>query len=159
MPTLPRRAAKGYVKPIRTTSPGPATIYSRMGEILSIAVHSEADVVQAVTKGIDLKPLIVRMKDLGVDIHLIAPESTIRRRLQDNQRLNTDESERAVRLARVKAHAVELFGDEESAQAWLTTPAPYLEGSESISPYALSVTDAGARLVESLMLKTAHGIF
>lgn len=98
-------------------------------------------------------------RSLDIDHTLIAPESTIRRRVQDNMRFTTDESERMVRIARIHALAAELFGDEAAAQAWLNAPGVYVPGAVPVTPYKLSVTDAGARLVEERLLRTAHGVF
>jgi putative toxin-antitoxin system antitoxin component (TIGR02293 family) len=97
---------------------------------------------------------------LGLSASLVAPESTIRRRLSSNVRFSEAESERVVRLTRVYAEAVELFGgDEAAALLWLNTPADYLPDQPAISPLHLSGMDSGARLIESHIRRTAHGIF
>ena len=152
-PKRPRRAAtRGPEERIET-------LYTRIGEILHLDIGSEADVVAAVRAGIPAASLAERMAQLGAEVVLVGPDSTIRRRVQAKQNLTVDESERLVRLARVRAQALELYRDQAQAQAWLTTPRRYLEDHDPITPYELAVTDAGARLVEGLILKTAHGIF
>jgi len=100
------------------------------------------------------------LKDaLGLDTELVAPETTLRRRLQDNKPLTTDETERMIRIARITSLAEALFEDKDAAHAWLSTPAQYLRNEPAISPIALSSTDPGARLVESMILRTEHGLF
>ena len=130
-----------------------------MGRLLDQPLRSESDVVRMVDAGLPAAAFTQLTSVLNIDHGLIAPESTIRRRVQDNMRFTTDESERMVRIARIHALAVDLFGDDAAAQAWLTAPAAYVPGAAAVTPYKLSVTDAGARLVEEMLLRTAHGVF
>ena len=55
--------------------------------------------------------------------------------------------------------AENLFGDAKRAHQWLRTAATYLPDADPISPINLAATDAGARLVESVLLKVEHGLF
>ncbi len=136
-----------------------ATVFDRMGRLLDQSLRCESDVVRAVDAGLPAASFAQLTRSLDIDHGLIAPESTLRRRVQDNMRFTTDESERMVRIARVHALAVDLFGDEAAAQAWLNAPGVYVPGAAAVAPYKLSVTDSGARLVEELLLRTAHGMF
>lgn len=138
---------------------GDATVFDRMGRLLDQSLRCESDVVRAVDAGLPAAAFARLTGALDIDHGLIAPESTLRRRVQDNMRFTTDESERMVRIARVHALAVDLFGDEAAAQAWLNAPGAYVPGAAPVAPYKLSVTDSGARLVEELLLRTAHGMF
>lgn len=71
-------------------------------------------------------------------------------------RLEPDESDRLVRLARVFAQAVSLFeGDAAEARRWLATPLPVLGGE---APLRAATTDPGAREVEALIGRLEHGI-
>jgi putative toxin-antitoxin system antitoxin component (TIGR02293 family) len=137
----------------------PATLFDRMGRLLDQSLRSESDVVRMVDAGLPAAAFTQLTSALNIGPELIAPESTIRRRVQENQRFTTDESERMVRIARVHALAAELFGDEAAARVWLNAPAVYVPGAAAVTPYKLSVTDAGARLVEDMLLRTAHGVF
>jgi putative toxin-antitoxin system antitoxin component (TIGR02293 family) len=137
----------------------PTTLFDRMGRLLDQSLRSESDIVRMVDAGLPASAFTHLTRSLSIGHELIAPESTIRRRVQDNQRFTTDESERMVRIARVHALAAELFGDETAAQAWLNAPAVYVPDAIAVTPYKLSVTDAGARLVEDMLLRTAHGVF
>lgn len=144
---------------LRDAAREPITLFDRMGHLLDQSLRSESDIVRIVDAGLPPAAFTALTRRLEIGHDLIAPESTVRRRLQDNQRFTTDESERMVRIARVHALAVELFGEEAAAQAWLNAPAQYVPGAAAVSPYRLSVTDAGARLVEDMLLRTAHGVF
>ncbi len=160
-----KRAGNGAVVPLvspavaREAIREPATLFDRMGRLLDQPLRSESDVVRMVDAGLPAAAFTQLTSALNIDHGLIAPESTIRRRVQENMRFTTDESERMVRIARIHALAVDLFGDETAAQAWLTAPAAYVPGAAAVTPYKLSVTDAGARLVEEMLLRTAHGVF
>lgn len=135
------------------------TIFGRMGRLLGERIESEFDVVRIVGKGLPSSALVRLIEEINVDVRLIGSETTVRRRIQEKQHFTVDESERLVRLARVTSMAEELFGGTKAATAWLSTRSDYLPGSGPISPLELSATDSGARVVESLMQKTAHGIF
>lgn len=133
------------------------SVFTRMGRLLDLKVDSEADVIQLVTRGISSRTYKRVATRLGLPANLVAPESTVRRRLVIGGRFTEAESERVVRLARVFSEAVELFGDESAALEWFNTPADYLRDQAPVTPMALASTDAGARLVESHINRTAFG--
>ena len=74
-------------------------------------------------------------------------------------RLSSLETERLMRITRVVSEATLLFGDETSALKWLNTPGDFLHDENEVTPMKLAETDPGARIVEALILRTAHGIF
>lgn len=135
------------------------SFYDRMGQILGKRIESEIDVIKLVGQGLPASAVAHFLKEVDVELGWIGAETTIRRRLQTQQKFSTDESERLVRFARITSMAEEMFGNTESATAWLSTRAHFIPDAEAISPLELSATDPGARLVESMMLQTAHGIF
>lgn len=137
----------------------PQTLYGRLSDLLSVAVASESDLLMEVTRGLPSAAYTTLTDNLHINPSYVGSESTIRRRLQSGERFSTDESERMVRLARVHALAVELFGSEAAAEAWLRRPAKFVPDAEPVSPYELATRDVGARMVEALMLRAAHGIF
>lgn len=103
---------------------------------------------------------VCQRQTCGLSTCLVALESTIRRRLSSNARFSEAESERVVRLTRVYAEAVELFGgDERAALLWPNTPADYLPDQPAIWLMRLSVMDSGARLIAPHIRRTAHCIF
>ena len=69
--------------------------------------------------------------------------------------LTPEQSGRLVRVARVLAVAEETFGSREKAAVWLRRPTTVLGGE-----YPLQVldTDGGAREVETLLGRIAHGV-
>ncbi len=65
-----------------------------------------------------------------------------------------EDSNRTLRLLRVQSLAEDAFGDTEKANRWLRRPLAELGGE---SPLALAETEAGARLVETIIGKIAWG--
>ncbi|GAA6166826.1 type II RES/Xre toxin-antitoxin system antitoxin [Sessilibacter corallicola] len=87
---------------------------------------------------------------------LSIPTSTLARR-QKAGTLNTDESDRVARLARLKDSAVAMMqGDNEAAINWLRTP---LEIFDNETPIQHASTEMGARDVEDLIGRIRHGVF
>lgn len=85
------------------------------------------------------------------------PMTTLRRRLRQNEQLTVDESDRVIRLARIKDLALGMMhGDDQAAVAWLRTPREIL-GNES--PMVRANTEVGAREVEDLIGRIRHGVF
>ena len=82
------------------------------------------------------------------------PARTLARRKQ-TRKLQPDESDRLYRLARMAAHAVDVFGSDEKATAWLRRPNRALGGER---PIRLLDTDLGARQVEDILGRLDYGI-
>jgi putative toxin-antitoxin system antitoxin component (TIGR02293 family) len=134
------------------------TVYTRMARLLDLKLESDADAIRLVNKGLSVHSYRHVAEKLRFPANLVAPESTVRRRLTEG-RFSEVESERVIRVARVFAEAIELFGDEDMALTWFNTPADYLEGDQPVTPLELAASDNGARLIEARILRTAHGMF
>ena len=85
---------------------------------------------------------------------LHTPMRTLARRKRD-RKLQAVESDRLVRLARVAAHAVAVFGDEPTVAAWLRRPNRALGGE---MPFRLLDTEVGAAQVDDVLGRIEHGI-
>lgn len=85
---------------------------------------------------------------------LHTPMRTLARRKRE-RKLQAVESDRLVRLARVVAHAVAVFGDEPTTAAWLRRPNRALNGE---TPLALLDTDVGTAQVEEVLGRIEYGI-
>jgi len=81
------------------------------------------------------------------------PQRTIARRKKE-QRLQADESDRVLRLARIGAHASAALGNEEKAAKWLRRPNRALGNR---TPLELLDNDIGARQVEEVLGRIEHG--
>ncbi|WP_162409138.1 antitoxin Xre/MbcA/ParS toxin-binding domain-containing protein [Acuticoccus sediminis] len=90
------------------------------------------------------------------DVEMVIPARTLARRLNEGQDLRLAEADAVVRLARVRAHAEEAFGDADLADTWLTAGNPELGGER---PIDMARTDIGAREVEAVLTRFEHGVF
>lgn len=86
----------------------------------------------------------------------VVPRRTLARRRRAGGTLSPEESDRAVRLARITAMAERIFGDDAKAHRWLRKPSPMLEGSV---PLALLQSETGAHLVEQALYRIEYGMF
>jgi putative toxin-antitoxin system antitoxin component (TIGR02293 family) len=86
---------------------------------------------------------------------LIVPRRTLTHRRARREALSRDESDRAVRLARIAALGEQVFGNSERAWRWLRTTKRQFRGR---SPLQLAATEAGARLVEELLYRIDEGM-
>jgi putative toxin-antitoxin system antitoxin component (TIGR02293 family) len=84
----------------------------------------------------------------------ILPRRTLVHRRSRKESLTPDESDRAVRIARITSLAEEVFGEDAKASRWLRKPKTRFEGR---TPLELTRTDAGGRLVEEMLLQLQYG--
>ena len=88
--------------------------------------------------------------------HRIVPRATLaRRRTGEGDRLSADESGRLARVAGLWAMAMDVWGGEEEARAFLFRPHPLLEGRPPVD--VVLGSDLGARLVEDILGRLRHG--
>lgn len=125
--------------------------------ILGAEIRSQADLATAVRNRLPLSALkglsLAGLTDHEIEIYVI-PQRTRRHRADKQQPLTVDESDRAVRLLRIQTLAEETFGDHGKANLWLRRPLTEL-GSES--PLVVAQTEAGARVIETILGKIAWG--
>jgi putative toxin-antitoxin system antitoxin component (TIGR02293 family) len=90
------------------------------------------------------------------EIHsLVVPKRTLARRVAEKEPLTVEETDKAVRLARIDKLAADVFGDTAKAHRWLRKPKGSLGGE---TPLAYLATEAGARAVEEMLNQIDHGI-
>ncbi|MGF6444674.1 putative toxin-antitoxin system antitoxin component (TIGR02293 family) [Paraburkholderia youngii] len=75
-------------------------------------------------------------------------------RRQQQERLSTDESDKAIRLARIVAQATAIFGDPDKANAGLRMPNKRFAGRTALD---MARTEHGARLVEEALVQIDEG--
>lgn len=81
---------------------------------------------------------------------LIVPRRTLAHRIAKHQSLSKEESDKAVRVARITAMAEQVFGESARAWRWLRKPKRQFDAR---SPIEMLATEAGARLVEELIIQ------
>ena len=124
-------------------------------------VESDTDLRAFTRSGLPVGTLPALAKKLGVERKRLArvvgiSERTLSRRLASESRLSPEESDRTMRLARVTAHAIEVFGDSERAAHWMSRPNLVMDGE---APLTLLDTDAGAQWVDTILGRIEYGIF
>jgi putative toxin-antitoxin system antitoxin component (TIGR02293 family) len=90
-------------------------------------------------------------EEAAAALHL--PQRTIARRKKE-QKLQADESDRLLRLARVSGQAAATLGSDEKAVQWLRRPNRALGNR---APLNLIDTDIGTRQVEEVLGRIEHG--
>ncbi|MGH7267330.1 MAG: type II RES/Xre toxin-antitoxin system antitoxin [Candidatus Rokuibacteriota bacterium] len=86
---------------------------------------------------------------------LRVPPRTLARRKRE-KRLRADESDRLYRLGRIASLAEEILGSRAKATRWLHEPNRALANA---IPLRQLDTEVGARQVEDLLLRIAHGVY
>jgi putative toxin-antitoxin system antitoxin component (TIGR02293 family) len=130
-------------------------------KVLGRSIKSFGELAEMIRKGLPSGSLIVLgekldLKNAALSRNLGIPQRTLTRRLSRHSRLTAAESDRAVRLARVYATAVEMIGDADKASKWLQTPNRALGGEVPIDQVD---TDLGAREVENVLGRIAYGVY
>jgi putative toxin-antitoxin system antitoxin component (TIGR02293 family) len=130
-------------------------------KVLGRSIKSFAELAEMIRKGLPSGALIVlgeklELKNAALSKNLGIPQRTLTRRLSRHSRLTAAESDRAVRLARVYATAVEMIGDAGKAAKWLQTPNRALAGEIPIDHVD---TDLGAREVENILGRIGYGVY
>jgi putative toxin-antitoxin system antitoxin component (TIGR02293 family) len=126
---------------------------------LGTEASSEQNIVRLVENGLPTKVinhLIERGLTRGEVFDIIIPLRTWKHRKARRQPLSTEESERAIRAAKILARAQAVMGDEESALQWLRTPKRRFEGR---SPIQMLSTESGGRLIEQMLIQIDQGMF
>ncbi|GEM_PF-840036 len=119
---------------------------------------SDMEMVKLVHNRLPLS-VIDRLLAEGVtkqEVGLVAPARTLAHRRANAEKLTIEESDRAVRLARVVAQTESVFGSKDKAMAWLRQPMKRFEGN---TPIEMLVSDVGSRLVEEVLVQIDEGFF
>ena len=87
---------------------------------------------------------------------LVVPKRTLARRKAAHEPLTVEETDKALRLARIAVQAERVFGAPEKAHRWLREPKRALQGE---TPLAYLASEAGARVVEEMLYRIEYGMF
>jgi len=83
-------------------------------------------------------------------------ERTLSRRKKEDKPLDSTESDRLYRLARIGARALEVFENADTARNWFNRPNRALGGAV---PFELLDTDAGTEQVDELLTRIEYGVY
>jgi putative toxin-antitoxin system antitoxin component (TIGR02293 family) len=106
------------------------------------------DSLEAVKTRFDIKTDIFNLL-----LHI--PPRTLARR-KKSKRLDSEESDRLVRVARIGTLAEETLGTREKAAGWLLLANRALGG---VTPLSRLDTDLGTREVEDLLIRITQGVY
>ncbi len=136
----------------------PQSLHARMGVILGVPVQTDSDLAALVLSQLPLGSLEA-MAQYGLSYDeifaLVVPRRTFAHRKTNRQPLTREESDKAVRVARLCALAEMVFGNRGKALRWMRKPKRQLEARTPLDELA---TDAGARLVEEMLYRIDEGM-
>ncbi len=144
--------------------PGPIlaepTLLERIQTVLGLAaLRSEDELLERIENRLPVN-VIAALREHGVsdaEIHrLVIPRRTLAHRKARHEPLTCEESDRAVRLARITALTERVFGDQDKAWHWLHQPKRRFA---SRTPLEMMGTETGARLVEEMLYQVDYGVF
>ncbi|WP_022684310.1 type II toxin-antitoxin system Xre/ParS family antitoxin [Sphingobium bisphenolivorans] len=129
------------------------------GEPVIGPLHNERDLIRLIRRGVPTQAVDHFLTTSGISFNALDPKvlnlRTFNRRKKNAQPLELDESDRLLRIVSIVAAADETFGNHDKAQTWLSRSNRQLDGE---TPLAMADTDQGARAVEALLGRIAHGI-
>jgi putative toxin-antitoxin system antitoxin component (TIGR02293 family) len=133
-------------------------LYRRIENKLGISpLHSDRDLARLVDEGLPLTSvdsLLTTGMSSEEIYRLVVPRRTLANRKIRHALLTRDESDRAVRIARIISQAEEIFGDEAKAARWMRKPKACFDGR---IPIELLRTEAESRIVEQTLLRIDFG--
>jgi putative toxin-antitoxin system antitoxin component (TIGR02293 family) len=137
----------------------PGAFYSMMGGKLGVPrIRSDEDLAALVEQRLPATAIqsLVRGGVSNAEIYrLIVPRRTLAHRIAKRQPLSRDESDKAVRVARLTTMAERAFQDAGKAWRWLRKPKRRFEGK---APMEMLATETGARLVEEMIVQFDYGM-
>jgi len=136
-----------------------AGLYTRLGGKLGVSrIRSDRDLAALVERRLPASAIkmLVRGGLSDAEVYrLIVPRRTLAHRMAKHQPLSREESDKAVRVARITATAEQVFGDSERAWRWMRKPKRRFDGKP---PIEMLASEAGARLVEELIAQIDNGL-
>lgn len=136
-----------------------ADLYARLrGNLGMTHIRSDRDLASLVENQLPTTVVgkLVRAGLSDAEVYrLILPRRTLAHRIAKHQRLSREESDKAVRVARITAMTEQVFGEPDRAWRWLRKPKSRFAGK---TPMEMLATEAGARLVEEIVQQVDHGM-
>src|SRR5271156_2469886 len=136
----------------------------RIAEWLGAEPKTDLELAQIVRRGLPLGTQAIFLSHgmTKEEFHrIVIPLRTFRHRQErlnkgQDELLSPDESDKAVRAARVMALAERVFANRDKALAWMRKAKKRFEGE---TPMQMLQTEAGARLVEQMLIQLDEGMF
>ncbi|MGH9634195.1 MAG: antitoxin Xre/MbcA/ParS toxin-binding domain-containing protein [Candidatus Angelobacter sp.] len=132
------------------------TVRKKLG--IRTPLRSDADLVALVEERLPVAAISALMEHgiLEKEIYsVIVPRRTLQHRRARKEDLSREESDRAVRVARLASLTEKIFGDSKEGMLWLRSPKKRLHGR---TPVDMMATEAGSRLVEEALYQIDEGM-
>jgi putative toxin-antitoxin system antitoxin component (TIGR02293 family) len=131
---------------------------AKLGALLGLAspLQSEEELAHSIPLRIDIAVLDNLLQEglSNKELTMVLPLRTLSHRRARQQPLSPDESDRALRIARLVALSEVVFGSREKALHWLRKP---LRRFNNRSAMAMMATEIGGRQVEELLIQIDEG--
>jgi len=149
-------AAVDYAAPLPASASGQHEYLSLLG----LRSFDTAALLKRLDEGLSYAAFERLKRRLEVSTQELADAALITQRTLARRkragRMQPDESDRLVRLARVFSRAIDLYvGNVDLARAWMMRPN---RAFGEVSPIEMVKTDVGAREVENLIGRIEHGV-
>lgn len=122
--------------------------------------YTPAKLIQSLKTGLPVRELDDLRSSLDLSMDRLVPmlgisKATLHRRMATG-RLDSAESDRVVRFAKLVGKAVQVMESPENARKWLAAPQVGLGGA---IPLEYAETEIGAREVENLLGRIEYGVY
>jgi putative toxin-antitoxin system antitoxin component (TIGR02293 family) len=128
-------------------------------EYIGIAPADGLELAEIVERGLPLRNLEL-LKARGLTFtemaNTVISPRTLKHRKARGEKLSPAESERAIRVASIIRLAERVFGNPEKAMRWLRGSDERLDGR---TPLSMLSTDAGGKVVESMLWGIDEGVY
>ncbi|HYE34794.1 type II toxin-antitoxin system Xre/ParS family antitoxin [Methylocaldum sp.] len=131
---------------------------ARLGALLDFPgrLTSEEDLIREAP--LRMRPTVLdKLAEEGLtakELAMVLPPRTLSHRRAHQQSLSPDESDRALRMARLVALAETVFGNRDKALRWLRKP---LKRLDHRTPMEILSTELGGRIVEEYLIQIDEG--
>jgi putative toxin-antitoxin system antitoxin component (TIGR02293 family) len=129
------------------------------GELIGSDPRSEFQLAEIAENGLEtgvVKILIQHGVSAAEVYSVVIPQRTLKHRQSRHERLSREESDRAIRVARVLARANAVFGSEAAALEWMREPKQRFNGR---TPFEMLVTESGGRVIDEMLIQIDEGMF
>lgn len=131
----------------------------RMGNWIGSEPSSELQLAALAEKGLPTGTVKILMEhglSSGEVYSIVIPQRTLKHRNNRQEPLSREESDRAIRMARVLARAETVMGNREQALEWMRHPKQRFSGR---TPFEMLITESGGRLVDEMLIQIDEGMF
>ena len=133
--------------------------HPHLRDLIGITPTSDFNLAELVEVGLPLTAL-TKLRARGLTAtelsDIVISPRTLKHRKARNEPLSQEETDRAVRVARILGLAGEVFDNPDKALLWLRSPDDRLGDR---TPLNMLHTESGGRLVESMLWQLDEGIY